>query len=101
GSADAVAAGLATHRISSARFAALLDGLTGTLSVDALLAAFAGPAGEGPILARRGAIDRLFAGDRIEDILAALEREASSGGGDAAWAAKTAATIATKSPFSL
>src|SRR5450756_2978947 len=83
GSADAVAAGLATHRIPSARFAALLDGLTGTLSVDALLAAFAEPAGEGPILARRGAIDRLFAGDRIEDILAALDREASSRSADA------------------
>jgi enoyl-CoA hydratase len=101
GSADAVAAGLATHRIPSARFAALLDGLTGTLSVDALLAAFAEPAGEGPILARRGAIDRLFAGGRVEDILAALDREASSRSADAEWAAKTAATIAKKSPLSL
>jgi enoyl-CoA hydratase len=98
GSADAVAAGLATHRIPSARFAALLDGLTGTLSVDALLAAFAEPAGEGPILARRGAIDRLFAGDRIEDILAALDRET---GDEAEWARKTAAAIRTKSPLSL
>ena len=101
GSADGCAGGLATHRIPSARFGALLDGLTGTLSVDALLGAFAEPAGEGPILARRGAIDRLFAGDRIEDILAALDREAASGSADAEWAAKTAATIATKSPFSL
>src|SRR5947207_9289765 len=33
--ADAVAAGLATHRISSKRFDALLDGLTGTVAVDA------------------------------------------------------------------
>ena len=94
GSADAVAAGLATHRVPSARFGALLDGLTGTLSVDALLAAFAEPAGEGPILARRGAIDRLFAGGRIEDILAALDREAASGSADAEWARQTAATIA-------
>ncbi len=62
GSADAVAAGIATHRIPSARFGALLDGLTGTVSVDALLAAFAEPVGEGAIMARRGAIDRLFAG---------------------------------------
>ena len=69
--------------------------------MDALLAAFAEPAGEGPILARRGAIDRLFAGGRIEDILAALDREASSGSADAEWAAKTAATIAKKSPLSL
>jgi enoyl-CoA hydratase len=98
GGADAVAAGLATHRIPSARFGALLDGLTGTLSVDALLAAFAEPAGEGAILARRGAIDRLFAGGRIEDILAALDRET---GDEAEWARKTAATIRTKSPLSL
>jgi enoyl-CoA hydratase len=101
GSADAVAAGLATHRIPSARFAALLDGLTGTLSVDALLAAFAEPAGEGPILTRRGAIDRLFAGGRVEDIFAALDREASARSAEAEWAGKTAATIATKSPLSL
>jgi len=97
-SADAVATGLATHRIPSARFGALLDGLTGTLSVDALLTAFAEPAGEGAILARRGAIDRLFAGGRIEDILAALECEA---GDEAEWTRKTAATIRTKSPLSL
>ncbi len=100
-SADAVAAGLATHRIPSARFDALLDGLTGTVSVDALLAAFAEPAGEGAIVARRAAIDRLFAGDSVEGILAALDREAAAGGADAEWAAKTAATMRTKSPLSL
>ena len=99
--ADACAAGIATHRIPSARFGALLDGLTGTVSVDALLAAFAEPAGEGPIMARRAAIDRMFAGDRVEDILAALDREAASASADAEWAGKTAATLRTKSPLSL
>ena len=101
GSADAVAAGLATHRIPSGRFDALLDGLTGTVSVDALLAAFAEPAGDGAIVARRGAIDRLFKGSQVEDILAALDREAAAGGADAEWAAKTAATMRVKSPLSL
>ncbi len=100
-SADAYAAGIATHRIPSARFPALLDGLTGTVSVDALLAAFAEPAGEGPILARRAAIDRLFAGDSVEGILAALDREAASSSADAEWAGKTAATMRVKSPLSL
>ena len=57
----------------------LLEGLTGTVSVDAVLAAFAEPVGEGPILARRTAIDRLFAADQVEDILDALDREASVG----------------------
>jgi len=99
--ADGVAAGIATHRIPSARFPALLDGLTGTIAVDAVLAAFAEPAGEGPILQRKGAIDRLFAGNSVEGILAALDDEAASAGTDAAWAGKTAATIRTKSPLSL
>ncbi len=101
GIADALAAGIATHRIPSARFGALLDGLTGTLSVDALLSAFSEPAGEGQIVVRRGAVDRLFAGGRVEDILAALDSEAASGGADAEWAGKTAASLRAKSPLSL
>jgi enoyl-CoA hydratase len=101
GIADAVAAGIATHRIPSARFGALLDGFTGTVPVDALLSAFSEPAGEGPITARRATIDRLFADGRAEDILAALEREAVSGGAEAEWAGKTAAAMRTKSPLSL
>lgn len=101
GIADGVAGGLATHRIPSARFAALLEGLAGTVSVDAVLSAFSEPAGEGPITARRGAIDRLFAGDQVEPILDALEREAASGSADAEWAGKTAATMRLKSPLSL
>jgi enoyl-CoA hydratase len=99
--ADAVAAGIATHRIPSARFPALLDGLTGTVAVDAVLAAFAEPAGEGPVLQRKGAIDRLFAGNSVEGLLEALDGEAGSGNADADWAGKTAATIRTKSPLSL
>ena len=99
--ADGVAAGLATHRVPSARYGALVDGLTGTVSVDAVLAAFAEPAGEGAVMARRAAIDRLFAGNKVEAILAALDREAASGSADAEWAGKTAALMRTKSPLSL
>ena len=99
--ADGFAAGIATHRIPSARFPALIEGLAGTVSVDAVLAAFAEPAGEGPVMARRRAIDRLFAGSSVEAILAALDAEAVAGGADADWAGKTAATIRTKSPLSL
>ncbi len=101
GIADGCAAGIATHRIPTARFAALLDGLAGTVPVDAVLAAFAEPAGEGPIMARRRAIDRLFAGTQVEGILEALDREAASASADAPWAAKTAATMRAKSPLSL
>lgn len=101
GVADAVASGIATHRCPSARFPALLDGLTGTGSVDAVVAAFGQPAGEGPVMQRKAAIDHLFAGNMVENILAALDRESSSGSGDADWAAKTAATMRAKSPLSL
>jgi enoyl-CoA hydratase/carnithine racemase len=99
--ADGLAAGLATHHVPAARFDDLIEGLCGTVSVDALLAAFAEPAGEGAVTARRAAIDRLFAGEEIETILAALEREAVSGSADAGWAASTAATIRQKAPLSL
>ena len=40
---------------------------------------------------REAAIDRLFVGDMVENILAAVEREASSGSADAEWAAKISA----------
>jgi enoyl-CoA hydratase len=93
--ADAVATGIATHHVGSDRFADLTDALCGNVSVDATLAAFATPAGEGPVAARRDAIARLFAPARIEDILLALD-----GAGDA-WATATAATIRAKSPTSL
>ena len=98
---DAVAAGLATHCVPSARFPALLEALTGTVSVDAVLAAFHTPVGEGPISARRHVIDRLFGGDSVEAILAALDGEAGARGADAEWAGKTAGIIRTKSPLSL
>ena len=99
--ADGVAAGIATHRVPSSRYGALVDGLTGAVSVDAVLSAFSEPAGEGPIGARRATIDRLFAGASVDGILAAVDREAASTGTDAEWAGKTAALMRTKSPLSL
>jgi enoyl-CoA hydratase/carnithine racemase len=99
--ADGVAAGIATHRVASARFGDLVEALCGAVPVDALLGAFAQPAGEGPIASRRAAIDRLFTGNRVEDILAALDTEASQNGADAAFASATAALMRTKSPTSL
>jgi enoyl-CoA hydratase len=98
---DAVLSGVATHRIASAQFDAVLDGLSGTIAVDAVLAAFAHPADEGPIVQRKRAIDRLFAADQVETILDALDREGRSRSADAEWAQRTAASIRTKSPLSL
>jgi enoyl-CoA hydratase len=96
--ADAVATGIATHHVKSERFADLTDALCGNLSVDATLAAFAEPAGEGPVMARRDTISRLFAAGSVEDIVAALDTET---GADADWAQATAATVRAKSPLSL
>jgi enoyl-CoA hydratase len=104
GPADALAAGIATHRVASARFGDLLDGLCGNVPVDALLGAFAEPAGELPQsaeAARAPLIDRLFTGDSVEGILAALDAEATRQGADADFARTTAATIRLKSPTSL
>jgi enoyl-CoA hydratase len=97
--ADSVAAGVATHRVASARFPELIEALCGATPVDALLAAFAQPAGEGPVTVRREAIDRLFRGDRVEDILARLDGATSQNGTELA--AATAALMRTKSPTSL
>jgi enoyl-CoA hydratase len=105
GPADALAAGIATHRIASRRFSDLLAGLCGNVPVDALLGAFAAPAGEGPeagtLSARRPVIDRLFTGDSVEGILAALDTVATGQGADADFARVTAASIRSKSPTSL
>jgi enoyl-CoA hydratase len=99
--ADAVAAGVATHRVLSARFADLLDGLCGAVSVDALLNAFAQPAGAGNVMTHRPAIDQLFAADRAEDILAALDAFTAQNGANAAFAHAAAALIRAKSPTSV
>ena len=95
GAADGIAAGIATHRVASARFAELTEALCGTVSVDAVLGAFAEPAAGAKLAPHRATIDRRFAGDRVEDILAALDAD----GGE--FATKTAATIRAKSPIAL
>src|SRR5262249_41418119 len=91
---DAVASGVATHRVRSSRLLELLDGLCGTVPVDALLAAFADPPVEGPVGKLRGEIDRHFAADTVEDILARLDAGNEP-------AQRIAATIRGKAPLSL
>ena len=99
---EGVRAGLATHRVNSARFADLLEALCGNVSVDAVIGAFSEPLGPEPgVMAHPRPIDRLFKFDRIEDLLAALDAAAAKNGTDAAFARSTAALIRTKSPTSL
>ena len=99
--ADATDLRIATHRVASARLPDLLDGLCGAVPVDALLAAFAGPAAGGPMQVDRHAIDRLFGFGRIEHILSALDAASLAAEPDGGFARAAAATIRTKSPTSL
>ncbi len=98
---DAVPFGAATHRVRSDRFADLLDALCGNVSVDAVLAAFSERPAEGPLAPHCAALDRLFASDRVEDVLAALDNEVQCDSPDAQWAGERASTIRSKCPLSL
>jgi len=98
--ADALAAGLATHRVASVRLGELVEALCGTASVDAILAAFAEPPGNG-LIAHRRAIDRIFAASSVEEMLALLDAEAAATSSDARWAGEAAAAIRAKAPLSL
>ena len=99
--ADAVAAGVATHRVASAKFPELIAALCGAAPADALLAAFSEPIEQGPLRALRATIDRLFQGERVEEIVARLDDEARRNGTQSRFAAATAALMRTKSPTSL
>jgi enoyl-CoA hydratase len=98
--ADAVCAGVATHHVPAARHSDLLDALCGSAPVDTIIAAFSQPVGEGDAFVRRSAVDRLFAGAAVEDILERLDAEATDGA-NAEWAARAAKTMLTMSPLSL
>lgn len=91
--ADCLAVGLATHYLpaealgeAKARIAEdpeRIEGILGQLSVKAP---------EAKIVANIAAINRLFASDRFEDVLAALDADESP------WAMKELAALRTKSP---
>jgi enoyl-CoA hydratase len=93
--AEACALGLATHYIPSERIEAVKAALIADpRGVDAILDAAATTPPAAAILERRGEIDRLFAGETLEEIDAAL---AADGG---TWAQATLAVLRSKSPLS-
>jgi enoyl-CoA hydratase len=98
--AEAVAAGIATHHVRSARLPDAIDALCGNVPVDAVLGAFAEPAGASPI-ASRSRRDHAFKASRVEDILSTLDKAAASADGDVEWAKVTAAGLRAKCPLSL
>jgi len=86
GPADAVAFGVATHRVPSARLSDLLEALCPDEDVNETLVAFAVDPGPALLAPRRAVIDRMFAGGTVEAILQALDREAAGQGADADFA---------------
>jgi enoyl-CoA hydratase len=93
--ADAKAIGLATHYVPSDRLETVkADLIAEPRKVEAILGAAAAAPPEAPILAQRGEIDRLFAADTLEEILAALEQDAGE------WARKVLEGLRNKSPQS-
>jgi enoyl-CoA hydratase len=94
-SGDATALGVTTHYVPSERHADLFAALCAAKELDTCLAGFAVAAGAGPLAAERAQIDRHFAADSLDGIIASL---AGDGG---QWAQTALAMLATKSPTSL
>lgn len=96
GQADALALGLATHAVDSRRFAQLEEVLCQRGALDATLANFSAPPPAGKLAPLREAIDRCFAADSVEEIIARLVDDAEQPFGR-----DTARLLETKSPTSL
>ena len=107
--ADALYCGFATHVLAEGTVEPLVEALARTewragaerQQLEAVLSRLAMEREPAPLAALRPAIDRCFAGDTIEAILAALAAEAAGGGAFAGWAAETRAGLLTRSPTSL
>lgn len=90
---DCFASGLATHFVPAERVDDVKAAITERPGdVEGILANAAGEPGPATLLDHAPEIERLFASDRLEDIIAALDAD----GG--AFAAETLATLRTRSP---
>lgn len=101
GAGDAIAAGLADVFVPSGDLAALTDALStlpassGPEAIGQVLQRFSRPPPPPLLAAERPAIDRLFAFDTVEAIIAALDAEATE------FAGRTRDILLSKSPTSL
>ena len=93
--AECLALGLATHYLAGADIGAAIAALHDATAIGATLKAHGTGAPLARIVENRAYIDRLFAGESVTAIMAALEAD----GGD--WAARELATLRTKSPLSM
>ncbi len=93
--AEMLALGLATHYLPADRVAEAKRWIGGDPQAAAtILSDLSAPPPEAPILDRREAIDRLFASDVLEDILAALAAD------DSDWAREQLAILRQRAPLS-
>ncbi len=93
--AECLALGLATHYLSADAVPAAIAALHDSADIFATLKSHGTGAPLARIVENRTHIDRLFAGDSVAEIMAALEAD----GGD--WALKELATLRSKSPLSM
>ena len=98
--ADTLYAGIGDVHVPAERNDELIAALAGAEALDgdgvsSILRGFAVDPGDAPLAEHRAAIDRCFAGDSVEDILARLAAE------DSDWARTQIAILATKSPTAM
>lgn len=93
--ADTLYAGVATHFVPTAKWETLIGQLVDGTAPDDALKSLSDKVPGDFLSEHRAAIDRVFGGNSIEEILAALDAEHTD------WAKDTAATIRAKSPTSL
>lgn len=98
GAADALAFGLATHAVPSARMAELTDALTRRGSLDDILTGFTHDPGQPKLAGERTLIAECFGEASLPNILGRLEAASAAG---SAFAAKLRQTLAVKSPTSV
>ncbi len=100
-SADALATGLATHTVPSARFAELEAALCGSGAVPEVLAAFASVPEPAPLDVHGALIADIFQQGDLKIILARLDERAAAGDEAGAFAAKASAAMRAACPTSL
>ena len=93
--AECLALGLATHYLSAEAVPTAIAALHDSPDIFATLKAHGTGAPIARIVENRTHIDRLFAGETVAEIMAALEADGSD------WAMKEVATLRTKSPLSM
>ncbi len=93
--ADALYVRFATHYAPSAALDGFRKNLAAGADVETAIAAIATDPGPAPLASVREAIERTFAGESVEAILAALETEGSD------WSRETLKILQAKSPTSL